>query len=111
MRALMMAEPDRFAKSKGANMLARKQRAAETAAPDPLASFHALAARINAIRAELDEYLNEYARLVALGNPGVPAVNIRMTLDAGSRCFCAVATKVLAQQVADLELQRREAEK
>ncbi len=104
-----MAEPARCVKSRGANVLAKKPRAAEAA--DPLTNIHVLAARINSLRAELDEYLDEYARQIALGSPGVPACNIRMSLDAGSRCFCAVATKVLAQQAADLELQRREAKK
>ncbi len=76
---------------------------------DPAAQIQAMADQINKLRAELDTYLDEYAHLTA--PPGVPWQNVRMMMDGGSKCLCGVATRVLARQAADLDLQQRAEEK
>jgi hypothetical protein len=81
---------------------------ATVAAPaDKLGQLHALAGKIEDRRAELDDFLNDYAKLISPS--GVPAVNVRMMLDARGMCICQSALFAIAERVAALELERKQA--
>jgi len=74
-------------------------------APDKLDELNALAARIESHRAELDSYLDAYARLLTPN--GVPTVAIRQMIDAKGMCICHSALYAIAEQVAAIELERK----
>jgi hypothetical protein len=74
---------------------------------DQMDELKALAEKIGALRLELDDYINEHARVLALGANGVPQVALRQMIDGNSRCLCAVATKVLSDKAVALELERK----
>ena len=63
--------------------------------------------RLKTARAELDDYLNDYAKLITPS--GVPAVNIRMMLDARGMCICQSALFAIAERVEALLLERKQA--
>jgi exonuclease VII small subunit len=80
-------------------------------APSPtdekLAQLHALAEKIERHRSELDDYLNDYAKLIS--PPGVPTVNIRMMIDARGMCICQSALFAISERVEALLLERKQA--
>lgn len=76
-------------------------------APDKIAQLNALAGKIERHRAELDAFLDEYAKVIGQGTPGVPVVNIRMTLDGRGRCLCHSTDLAINDQIAALELEQK----
>jgi hypothetical protein len=78
---------------------------ADMPASHKLAQLRALADKIEDRRVELDDYLNEYAKLIS--PPGVPTVNIRMMLDARGLCICQSALFAIAERVQALELEQK----
>ena len=76
-------------------------------APDKIAQLRALADKIEDRRVELDDFLNEYAKLISPS--GVPAVNVRMMLDARGMCICQSALFAIAERVRALELEQQQA--
>jgi hypothetical protein len=94
----------------------RTPRAQETAAPPAtslspaegkLSQLHALADKIQAMRSDLDTYLEERARILA--GPGVPMVSIKQMLEGRARgCLCLGATLALSDQIAALELEEKQ---
>jgi hypothetical protein len=76
--------------------------ASETA----LSRLHALASKIEQHRSELDDYLNEYAKLIT--PPGVPTVAIRQMIDARGHCICQSSLFAIAERVAALELEEKQ---
>jgi hypothetical protein len=74
--------------------------------PDEITRLRALADKIEALRSELDDHLNEYARLIT--KPGVPTVNLRQMLDARGGCICHSSLFAIAERVAALELEEKQ---
>jgi hypothetical protein len=73
----------------------------------PVEELKALADRIQDLRADLDTYLEERARILA--GPGVPMVNIKQMLEGRARgCLCLGATLALSDQIAALELEEKQ---
>jgi hypothetical protein len=69
--------------------------------------LRALADKIQAMRSDLDEYLEERARILA--GPGVPQVAIKAMLEGRARgCLCLGATLALSDQIAALELEEKQ---
>jgi hypothetical protein len=76
-------------------------------AADEVARLRALADKINALRVELDDYLEDRARILA--SPGVPVGNIKQMLEGRARgCLCLGATLALSDQIAALELEEKQ---
>ena len=74
-------------------------------AEDKISRLNALASKIEQHRSELDDYLNEYAKLIT--PPGVPMVNIRQMIDARGHCICQSSLFAIGAQVEALELERK----
>ena len=70
-----------------------------------------MAAKIEAFRAELGDYIDEHCRVIASGTPGVPLENIKMMVTSRSNCPCMIATKILNEKAVALEMEAREREK
>ena len=73
---------------------------------DKIAQLRALADKIENHRSDLDDYLNEYARL--LTPAGVPMVNIRQMIDARGVCICQSSLFAIGAQVQALELEEKQ---
>ena len=58
----------------------------------------ALATKIEAFRAELEDYIDAHCRVIASGTPGVPFENIKMMITSRSNCPCMIATKILNEK-------------
>jgi hypothetical protein len=82
------------------------QRQRQPQPPDELSRLRALANKVEVLRSELDDYLNEYARLIT--KPGVPTVNLRQMLDARGGCICHSSLFAIAERVAALELEEKQ---
>jgi hypothetical protein len=74
--------------------------------PDEITRLRALAAKIDQHRGELDEFLDEYARL--LTTPGVPTVNLRQMIDGRGRCLCHSTALAVSDRLAALELEEKQ---
>jgi hypothetical protein len=70
-------------------------------------ALQALQNKIDSLRQELDDYIENRCNVIASGTPGVPAVNIRMMLTARSGCHCSIAAKILRDQAVALELEKK----
>jgi hypothetical protein len=75
-------------------------------AEDKISRLTALAEKIERHRSDLDDYLNEYARL--LTPAGVPMVNIRQMIDARGHCICQSSLFAIGAQVQALELEEKQ---
>ena len=75
-------------------------------AEDKISRLTALAEKIERHRSDLDDYLNEYARL--LTPAGVPMVNIRQMIDARGVCICQSSLFAIGAQVQALELEEKQ---
>jgi hypothetical protein len=73
---------------------------------DKLSQMRALADKIEQHRSELDDFLDEYARLIT--PPGVPQANIRQMIDGRGHCICQSAMFAVAERVAALELEEKQ---
>ena len=71
----------------------------------------AIAAKIEAFKAELGDYIDEHCRVIASGTSGVPFENIKMMIAQRGNCQCAITTKILNEKAITLEVERREREK
>ena len=85
----------------------KPKEAPKVVAPDKIGQLRALADKIEDRRVELDDFLNEYAKLISPS--GVPAVNVRMMLDARGMCICQSALFAIAERVRALELEQQQA--
>jgi hypothetical protein len=75
-------------------------------AEDKISQLKTLAERIERHRSELDDYLNEYAKLIT--PPGVPMVNIRQMIDARGHCICQNSLFAISARVEALELEEKQ---
>jgi hypothetical protein len=73
---------------------------------DKLAQLRALADKIERQRSELDEYLDQYTKLIT--PPGVPQVAIRQMIDGRGVCICQSALFAIAERVAALQLEEKQ---
>ena len=85
----------------------KPKEAPKVVAPDKIAQLRALADKIEDRRVELDDFLNEYAKLIS--PPGVPQCNVRQMIDARGMCICQSAMFAIAERVAALELEQKQA--
>ncbi len=85
----------------------KPKEAPKVVAPDKIGQLRALADKIEDRRVELDDFLNEYPKLISPS--GVPAVNVRMMLDARGMCICQSALFAIAERVRALELEQQQA--
>ena len=89
----------------------KKEEPASPAPADPMDELKALAAKIEAFKAELEAYIDEHCRVIASGTPGVPYENIKVMITSRSNCQCAITTKILNEKAITLEMEAREKEK
>lgn len=75
--------------------------------PARISELRALADKIENDRAALDDFLDAYVRLITPA--GVPTVAIRQMADARGSCLCHSAMLAIAERVAALELERKQA--
>ena len=75
-------------------------------AEDKISRLKALAEKIQRHRSELDDYLDEYAKLTT--PPGVPTVAIRQMIDARGLCICQSSLFAISAQVEALELEEKQ---
>jgi len=75
-------------------------------AEDKIAQLRAVADKIENHRAELDHYLDSYARLITPA--GVPMVSIRQMIDARGHCLCHSAMLAIAERVEALLLEEKQ---
>ncbi len=89
----------------------KKEEPASPAPSDPMDELKAMAAKIEAFKAELEAYIDEHCRVIASGASGVPFENIKMMITSRSNCPCMIATRILNEKAITLEMEAREKEK
>ena len=75
----------------------KPKEAPKVVAPDKIAQLRALADKIEDRRVELDDFLNEYAKLIS--PTGRPTVQFRQMIDARGMCICQSAMFAIAERV------------
>jgi capsid protein len=68
----------------------------------------ALADRINELRADLDDYIEQCVSEAKRSFPSLPRETLRQSLTGGIGCLCQAASHVIATQQKDQEIAQRQ---